>query len=185
MLGYANLVLQGTEGSGGGLCSLPQRGWPLAYYSNFYNFYGYESHDWGSLTIDVVTAAVMLAATGWVVESWVRRRYRITLPAVVGLTCVAGILAVGIYSGIISFSRGAAPGGDCAVRHYFRAISESILGRRLQFDMYGDDWWEYIPYSVLLFGIGCIVCAAGRVLLLPFKILTPGPFRWRRGQESN
>lgn len=172
ILGYANLVLRETEGLG----SLPQRGWPLAYYSNFY---GYESYDWGSLPIDVVTAAVMLAATGWVVESWVRRRCHLTLPTIVGLTCVTGILTVGIYSGIISFSQWAAPGEDCAVRHYFEAISESILGRSLCFEMYGDGSWEYIPYSVLLFGIGCIVYAAGRVLLFPLKILTPGPFRWR------
>lgn len=127
----------------------------------------------------MATAALMLAATGWVVESWVRRGFCFTLPTLVGLTSVAGIVAVGVYSGIVSFSSWAARGEDCVVAQYFQAISNSILGESLHFRIYGDDWWEYFPFSVLLLGIVCVVYAAGKVLLLPFKILTPGPLRWR------
>lgn len=172
VLTYANLALQGKEG----LCSLPKRGWPLDYYSNFY---GHESYHWSSLLVDMAIAALMLVAAGWVVETWSRRRFRIGLPTYVGLTCVAGILAVGIYAGIVSFCGRAAPGENGEVALYFNAISDSILGRRLDFRIYGDDAWEYIPYSVLFLGIGCIVYATGKVLLFPFRILTPSPFRLR------
>ena len=113
------------------------------------------------------------------VESWVRRGFRFSLPTLVGLTCVAGIIAVGVYSGIVSFSSWAALGEDCVVAQYFQAISDSILGESLRFRIYGDNWWEHLPLSILLLGIVCVLYAAGRVLLLPFKILTPGPFRWR------
>jgi hypothetical protein len=172
VLVYANLVLYGQVG----LCSIPERGWPLDYYTNFY---GYESYRWSSLLINIAIAALMLAATGWVIESWSRRRFRLSPATWVGLTCVAGILGIGVYSGIIDLGGKAPPGEDGEVALYFDAISSSILGRPLWFRIHGDYACEYVLYSVLLLGLGCIVCAVGKVLVLPLRILTPGPFRWR------
>jgi len=172
VLVYANIAVYDTHG----LCSMPRRGWPFSVYSNFY---GWESYDWPNLLANLVTAVLMLLSTGWIIEGWVQHRFRFTLPALFGSMIIAGALAAGSYLGIISFSQRRALGEDSEVARCFQAVVHGLLGRQCEFRIYGDYWWEYIPFSILIFGIACILYAGGKVLLLPFKILTPGPFRWR------
>jgi hypothetical protein len=71
------------------------------------------------------------------------------------------------------------PGEKSQLALAFTGVSQELLGRALTFDIYGDYWWEYVPYSLLFLGLFLTIYAAGRIFLLPLKLLSPGPFRWR------
>jgi hypothetical protein len=170
-LGYANLVCHHQL-----FGDITGYGWPVEVYSSFF---GHESFNYRALFANLLIATLMLAATAWVVETWVRRRFRFGIPSLLGMVVVAGVVACCIYCGIISWANHSMPGEESQFAFGFAGVSQELLGTTLTFDIYGDYWWEYGPYSVLFLGLCLTVYAVGRILLLPLKILSPGPFRWQ------
>ena len=157
-------------------------GWPLSFYS-YYGIFSSESFEFRALLTDMVVAVWLAGATGWGIESWARRGFRLTVAALLKVTAVAAVLCSLITCGIISLTSGMASTWDSEFGQCVAVIFQAVTGESLTIEFYGATAIEYVFYVPLFLALGFVVYGAGRlalpILRLPFKILSPGPFRWR------